>query len=60
MDINTSSDGDALFKNTLDEDDKMPDFQDCLDNEDTHLTTEEFGWNQALADADSDISDFSI
>ena len=44
MDIDTSSDSDALFKDTVNDDDDMPDLQDCSDDddddddEDAHLT----------------------
>jgi hypothetical protein len=61
-DIDTSSDGDTLFESTVDEDDKMPDLQNCSDDEDeddedARLAAEEFDRNQALADADRDVSD---
>src|ERR1700722_1931299 len=64
-DIATSSNGDALFESTMDEDDEMPDLQNCSndedeDNEDTCLAAEEFDQNQALADADCDVSHLSI
>ena len=44
MDIDTSSDSDALFEDTVNNDDEMPDLQDCSDDddddddEDAHLT----------------------
>ena len=64
MDIDTSSDGDALFEDTVDDDDEMPDLQECSDDEDeddkyTRLA-EEFDRNQALADADRNMSYFSV
>jgi hypothetical protein len=64
-DIDTSSDGDALFESTMDEDDEMPDLQDCSDDkdeddEDARLAAEEFDRNQALTDADRDVSHLSI
>ena len=62
-DIDTSSDGDALFEDTVDDDDEMPDLQDCSDDdddEDAHLAEEEFDRNQALADADRNVSYLSV
>jgi hypothetical protein len=63
-DIDTSSDGDALFEDMVDDDDEMPDLQECSDDEDeddedTRLA-EEFDRNQALADADRNVSYFSV
>ena len=49
-DIDTSSDGDALFEDTVDNDDEMPDLQDCSDDDDDKdacLAEEEFDRNQA-------------
>ena len=61
MDIDTSSDSDALFEDTVDDDDEMPDLQDCFDDkdeddEDARLAEEEFDRNQALADANCNVS----
>ena len=60
-DIDTSSDGDALFEDMVNNDEEMPDLQECSDDEneddeDTRLAEEEFDWNQALADADRNVS----
>ena len=41
----------------------MPDLQDCSDDdddEDAHLAEEEFDQNQALADADRNVSYLSV
>jgi hypothetical protein len=59
-DIDLSSDGDALFEDSIDSDD-LPDLRECSDDEDDNdeearLAAKEFDRNQALADADRDVS----
>ena len=61
-DIDISSNSDAAFEDMVDNDDEMPDLQDCSDDndndndEDACLAEEEFDWNQELADADCNVS----
>jgi hypothetical protein len=62
-DIDTSSNGDPFFEDTVkDDDNDLPDLQECSDDEDedddedTCLAAEEFDRNQALADADRNTS----
>ena len=59
-DIDILSNGNALFEDSIDSDD-LPDLQKCSDDDDDDnegalFATKEFEQNQALADADHDVS----